>query len=47
LWVATYTHNPASELTGDGFGVEIGTRNVEGVFTALDASRVILNILVQ
>lgn len=46
-WVATYKHNPASELTGDGFRVEIGTRNAEGVFSALDASRVSLNILVQ
>jgi hypothetical protein len=44
-WVAIYTQNPASELTGDGFGLEIGTRNAEGVFTALDATRVGLSII--
>jgi hypothetical protein len=44
-WVAIYSHNPASELTGDGFGVEIGTRDVEGVFTPLDATRVSLTFV--
>ncbi|MFN2378358.1 MAG: Ig-like domain-containing protein [Candidatus Binatia bacterium] len=40
-WVATYSHNPASELAGDGFGVEIGSINEAG-FTPLDATRVSL-----
>lgn len=46
-WVATYSHNPASDFTGDGFGVEIGTRNAEGVFTAIDSTRLSLTIVAE
>jgi hypothetical protein len=45
-WVATYTHTPGGQ-TGDGFGVEIGSRDEEGLFTPLDTTRVILTILIN
>jgi hypothetical protein len=42
-WVAAYTHDPASELIGDGFGVVIG--QVSGdLFLPIDSTRVSLSI---